>query len=293
VKYSLLLITTAVVALGCPQPARADCTFRYDTKLAEAAGDAKLGLAVRSAQNVVNQVESALGASNTPQKFSLKGSYSISAAGGLAESAYTETARAFFACAREKMAADPAKTKILDTAEKDLVLTLNSFFDVGRWQPENIDARDALRKQLADAPSIAPLFSTAEINKVLPSPAFDTVKIVSLMGDAKIPGVDLGACGGLVFRSLKKVDPSILDALGTVRATVLAFLSGDQSGAKLDLWLFASTQMSKQIASSQTTEQVTATPALLTCVQSQAKAAQDAAAAVANGKTTPPVTPSA
>ncbi len=277
-RYRYLFGATALITIGCPQLAYANCTFRYDTEVAEVTGEAKLGLAVKAAQDVANQLESALGVTPAPKNFSLKGNYSITAAGGLAESAYSETAKAFFACVRQNIKADPAKVQALDAAEKKLVLQLNRYFDIGRWQPANIEARDSIRDELEAETRGTPIFDSTEIDKFLPKPNFDTIKIVSAMGDLAVPGFNLTGCGGIVTRSIKKVDPSILDALGTVRATVLTFLSGDQSSASIDLWIFASTQMSSQMTAGQIGESGTVNPALVTCVQNQVKVLQDAAA---------------
>ena len=276
-KYSLMSAAVAAGAFFCPQLAHADCTFRYQSKLAEIAGEAKLEMASRTAQNIADQLASGLGESKSSKAVTIKAGYAISAAGGLAQDAYSETVRSFFTCAREKLQADPVKVKALDNAEKDFILTLDRYFDIGRWQPENTEERDAIRDQLAEETAGIPHFSAAEIDKILPNPNFDTVKITTLLANASIPGVNLEACGGFMTRSMRKIDPSILAKLGTIRATVLTFLTGDQSSAKLDLWIFAGSQMSRQMTASQVEERIPAvTPALVKCVQDQAKDLQDA-----------------
>ena len=155
--------------------------------------------------------------------------------------------------------------------------------------------RDDMRDELQNQESRPAPFTMAEIDAKLPSPNFDTVSTVSVFGNLDLPGINLDACGGFVRRSIRKVDPSVLSSLPLIRATVLNYLTGDDVGAEIDMWLFASEQMRRQMAQSSVEETVRVNAATISCLREQSSAIdaqlQEAAAEeVLESSTTPPTT---
>lgn len=265
-------ISAFVIGLASVASNASACEFRYATQLAEVSGEAKLQLAANALRDVTNQLESGLGDRTGSREVQLGAGYSISAASGLAQGAYTETVNSFFQCLNEAYAGDPVKLKLLEDRRKELILTLDSYFDLGRWLPENVQMRDDKRDELQNEQSRPAPFASAEIDGKLPSPNFDTVSTVQIFSTIDLPGVNLDACGGFVKRSIRKVDPSVLSSLPLIRATIVNYLAGDDVGAKIDMWLFASEQMRRQMTQSRVEERVRVDPATISCLRNQTAA---------------------
>jgi hypothetical protein len=268
-KSALSIVTFAAASFAADASA---CEFRYATQLAEVSGEAKLQLAANALRDVTSQLESGLGDKTGSREVQLGAGYTISAAGGLAQGAYSETVDSFFQCLKEAYADDPAKLALLEERRKELIVTLDSYFDIGRWLPENVQRRDEKREELQSGKSRPAPFTLAEINSKLPRPNFDTVKAIQVFANLDLPGVNLDACGGFVKRSIRKVDASVLSSLPLIRATVVNYLAGDDAGAKIDMWLFASQQMSRQMIQSRVEEKIRIEAATISCLRDQSAA---------------------
>lgn len=261
-------IFAAISAVLVATPSFAACQLRYATRLAEAALTAQATIRAEALRNVAAQLENGLG-DRPSANVALAARYSMTAAGGLALEAYSETVEGFLCTLQERMADRPDQVERLRREYRAIVLTLDRFFDPGRWQLDAIAARDALRLELENAPVEAPRFAAAEIDAGLPNPNFDTVQLRQITVNVTIPSVIEGSiCGGLVRRSVRRVEPQILASLGNIRPMLTKWLSGDRASARLDLWLFASAQMTRQLTrASVTPEQIPVTPEFLACVE--------------------------
>ncbi|SDC26129.1 hypothetical protein SAMN05444678_102118 [Sphingomonas sp. YR710] len=265
-----------VVAIISSGPGFAACTPpRYATQLAEAAGELRLEAQSTLLRGLANSLRSALGDDNSVAKASIGGRYAIAAAGGLASSAYSETLDDYFCVLGEKLGADATKKALLNKERLAMRATLLKYFDAGRWQPENTEARDKITDALIAETSAPPLFNMAEIDAALPDYNFDTLKISEIFGGVKVGDlVGVGACGGLVYRSIRQIDPSVLADLQLVPVVISKWLAGDRASAKLDMWTFVSSQMSKQLTTASNIEKLTIDKPLISCIDNAAQAAE-------------------
>lgn len=270
------------VFFGCtlaPAAAQANCEFRYASKWAEVAGTIEADLKAEALKAVSSGLQSTLGdkASATAK---LDARYSIMGAGGMAEEAYSETVSDYLCKLRERWAGEPEKLAKLDEAGRQIDLVLSRYFDVGLYIGEGTYAlRDGIRKELAEMKPSPPPFSAVEIDRLLPNPNFDLVKITNLTANADLPGVaGIETCLGFVRRSIRKVDGSVLSGLSMIRPMLIKWLGGDNVSARLDMWRFATNRMTAQVIAANRTEDVVVTPPFLACVKkAEAAAVQEQA----------------
>lgn len=273
--------SSAPVFAACEAP-------RYATKLAEASGELRLEAQASLLRGLSNSLRSLLGEKETLANASIGGRYAIAAAGGLASSAYGETIDAYFCALDNKVGTDPAKKALLEKERRAMRATLLKFFDAGRWQPENTDARDEISDELVDETSPPASFTITEIQAAIPKYNFDTLKISQIFGSVKIGDlVGVSGCGGLAYRSIRRIDPSVLSDLQLVPVVITKWLAGDRASAKLDMWAFVSAQMGKQLTTAADFEKLKIDETLIHCVDSAASAAEQKLAETPNAVSSP------
>ena len=272
-RYLVRYATGVLAVAGFAGVASAQCEIRYSSRLAEAALTARADIKARAIQSVADRLEAGLG-ERTSATVGLDARYTIFAAGGMAQEAYSETVDGFLCEVARRYRDDPEKLEKIQSAYRDIVLTLDEYFDPGLWQLDQMAARSALRERLRTAAAEAPLFP-AEVASALPNPNFDLVKLREVTANVTIPQVVQGSiCAGVVQRSIRRVEPGLLASLGRIRPMLAKWLSGDRASARLDLWLFASQQMTSQLTrAAAPAEQVATTPAMLACVRQASEAA--------------------
>lgn len=284
-SFRIYVVATAAIVSGWATPsAGQECQLRYASQLAEAAATAQAEIKADALRSVAGQLEASLG-DRTRATVALDARYSVTAAGGLAQEAYGETVDGFLCNLERSWTDQPEQVARLNRAHRDILLMLDEYFDPALWQIDALQLRTELRNRLRDAPAEPPLFPATAI-ATLPNPNFDEVRLRQISVSVEVPSVIEGkACAGMVRRSIRRVQPEVLASLSQIRPTLVKWLSGDRTSARLDLWRFASAQMSRQLTQSQTAvERLDVTPDFLACVQQ----ARDAAVAEAAAAPKPP-----
>lgn len=273
---SLRRIAIFAAGILSSAPAFAACEApRYATQLAEAGGELRLEAQASLLRSLSNSLRSALGDKGSLANASIGGRYAITAAGGLASSAYAETVDAYFCVLDEKLGKDAVKKALLEKERLAMRGTLLKYFDAGRWQPDNTEARDKITDDLVAENSPTPPFNLVEILATMPKYNFDTLKIMEIFGSFKVADlIGVGGCGGLAYRSIRRIDPSVLADLQMIQVVMTKWLAGDRASAKLDMWTFVSSQMGKQLTTAADTEKLTIDQPLISCIDNAAKAAE-------------------
>lgn len=251
---------------------------RYAASLAEASASARASIRLAAIKGASDELRNQLGA-NSSVNGRISGRYSVWAAAELAEGAYGDTLRSYFCELKRAFAGNPARVAILDAQERSMRLELNSYYDIGLWEPgsEASARRTARREALLAAPASPALIPRADVIAAMPTFTFDQVRLrqINVDGGVTDPSgnavASVGVCGGWVRRSIRKLEPSVLASLELMRETIIDWLSGKQADAKIDMWIFTSQYMGRQLSTANQVEPpITVTPAFLTCLDEAA-----------------------
>lgn len=251
---------------------RRDCEPLYSQRIAEAAIVAEARLSSEAARSLANQLDSALGDRDAIDA-SLDARYSVVAAGGLMQSAYLSTIGSYFCYLEVEWANDPEKLEVLDEARNDLIDSLEDMFDADVWQIGARDIRRELRGELRNGERRG-RFERGVVTEILPEHNFDRVKLTEITARANFPGVDLGICAGILQRSIRAVDPTMLAELQGARRVVINFLERSERNANLRMWRTVNAYMNDQLSLSQVTRNEPLTREQVVCVN---RVAQEAA----------------
>lgn len=236
---------------------------------------------------MVNDARSQLG-DKSSVKAKIDARYAVAAAGGLAQNAYLDTAQSYFCSMRKAATNDAAKVAIIDRQEKLFRVQVLKYFDPGLWVIEATDKRSAVLDGFTDAAPQPPLVARGFVDAAIPTYNFDTVKLYEITGEATFANAaSVSACAGIVRRSIKRISPSVLSNLQNLRGTVIDWMSGDQTNARLDMWTYTASQMGNLVATAGTKEEFDIKPETIVCMEK----VRDESAAKTSAPPAPPSTP--
>jgi hypothetical protein len=280
--FTLAFAALSVALAVAPAHARASkCDPAYAVQVAEASATARASAQAAALTSLITEVKGQVGdKTGSTVKAKVDGRYAVAAAGGMAQNAYAETARSYFCFLKEAAAKDPAQLAIISKEEKAFRIQVVKYFDPGLWQLEQIEKRAEVGDALVEEAAQPPLLSAPFVTGAIPTFSFDTVKLYQITADATIAdAASASVCGGIVKRSIKRVSPTVLANLQLVRATVVAWLSGDRAEAKLDMWEYTAGQMTNLLASSTSKEEFEIKPDTIACLEKVRDDSQKEAAA--------------
>lgn len=248
-----------------------DCSPIYSARLAEAAVVARARLKSETARNLANQLDSVLG-DNDNVTASLDARYSVVAAGGLMQSAYSSTIESYFCFLEKKWADDPNKLGEIEDARSEIDGALQDYFDASVWQIDAFERRRSIRRELENEANTH-RFGIGEISSVLPKHNFDTVRLREITASANFPGFEASICAGILKRSIRAVDPTMLSELQAVRGMIIDYLERSKKRGKIQIWKTVNSFMNDQLTLSQVRTEEPLTRDKVVCVQKAAQAA--------------------
>lgn len=270
------MLIAAVCASAFSSAAYADdCTFRYSTQIANRAAKIDASVSAQALRAISSDLASAIGENKPSAEIGYE--YSISAAGGAAREAYSETIVNGYLCSlREKFKTDPAKLQAIDDAEIALTQALDDYYMYDVWMGSESGAkRDAIKAQIRNSSAATGPLSLADAEAGLPKKDFDTVTLRNRVLNVTVPGVTtVDGCYGVVESSIRKVEPSTLSSLGLIRPMLIKYMSGNQKLALNQIWMFVSGSMNQQMMTANQKTSVPATPETLACVNKAKVAAE-------------------
>ncbi len=267
-----MLGTAANAEKRCPRP-------RYAAEIAAASVQAEAQ--AKALKNLSKSVTKALG-SNPSVEVQLRGSYSVSAGGDLAQEAYASTADEIFCYLEQAFSKDPDKLSELIQQKQEFGSLTEEYFDLDLWQVGAGAKRSEIRTQLSSRKARSAPFSGQEkaLLAAIPEFNFDRVRTVNFSISAEVAKkASGGVCATLVQASIRQVNPSVLSALQQIRSTLIDWLARNDVQARRTVWRYASAQMNH--AAMQSAPPVTITPAVAACVAEAAKVAEKEAEAIA------------
>ncbi len=293
-KYMSITVASICLCLAVEAKAEECPPMRYATQLAEASGQLRAKAQSKLLSSLASRLRAERGDKTGTVKADIGGRYAVAAAGGLAQTAYSETITTYFCKLREEFVGSPAKVTSLKQEEIEMKLSLLKYFDIGRWQISAIEARDEMGEDIESADHPASIFSVAEISSAMPDYTFDTLKIYEIFGGFSV-GDTLGVegCGGIVTRSVRQIHPSVLSDLEYMQYIISQWLASDKKSAQLELWNRVNAQMTAQLVRSQNEEELRINDSLISCVEKAAQAAEAKAQEEVASPAPTPATPAA
>ncbi|WP_395645088.1 hypothetical protein [Terricaulis sp.] len=208
-----------------------------------------------------------------------------SAVGGFAQQALMDTLDNYFCRLRASLPEE--RRAALDTTQlqaremmissfNPVVYNLSAAQTVEERQAEYQEARAENRELRDGLPALRAVMTQAEASAVLPAFNYTTITRAQVFVEGSIsPRLQGQVCMGMVRKSIRAVDPSILEALDKMRMNIIWWVSGRATMAEQDWRLLASQTYRRQSRITPEAEQVVIDPQFTTCL-ADARAAGEA-----------------